>query len=67
MGVQPDGGAVLHEVSPRVDVEVEGVVHQEQPVRSLLSHDVVRVPVELLRRNQINVNRKHRESLLPRP
>lgn len=27
VGVKPNGGAVLHEVSPGVDVEVERVVH----------------------------------------
>ena len=49
MGVKADRRAVLHEVSPDADVEVEGVVHEEEPVWSLFSYNVVAVPVIILR------------------
>lgn len=55
VGVQTDGGTVLHEVSPGVHVEVERVVHQKQPVRGLLPDDVVALPVKVLTMKTENV------------
>lgn len=48
MRVEADGRTVLHEISPDINVEVEGIVHQEQPMRGLLPHDMVRIPIKVL-------------------
>lgn len=64
MRVEADGGAILHEVSPGVDVEVKRVVHEEQPVRRLFPHDVVPIPVEILRGTATNGERAGVEQFL---
>lgn len=48
VSVQGNGRAVLHEGTPDVDVEVERVVHEVQPVLRLFPNDMVAGPVEIL-------------------